>query len=522
MMRRQEVVNYMPPPKDSGLPTLAGMLKEKDQDYKRLIGGANAGVGAPWDGLLELLAKMNPATAGHRKEDMYMLAGANVSDDWSVSLGRLMFGQTMEDLEAMGWPRSGKPLGMAIKAVGYCFDVMCEGVKILREWGVFKPANKIKGRVDLHVEWATEEAMGAFGRVGGFLQYTRWMKELAMSEESKGNHVNRVFYDQAQVCRKKGDWKTGGKDTYQAGLRKVIWWLQWCFGFPPVYTTVKQLVGNIPDAKLLRGKVQMALKDTLVYGGVHEREDMEKMGWNVDDECKLGAPMERDCRGVIPSAFATTLKAHRYVPRSERCVKMDLPDNAPALPTATGKTATKQTGTQKGGENLERPTVVSKLSTHVLVKDEDKFVVPKHAEVVTGFEKLLIQDKGSFDKAKAGLELVLFTVPLPKCELLVNCGPTPFDYKESMKTLKANVKVTVELGANLLTPSGAMIVIAPLGLPEEWLTGGEQEGSTSNGAGKRTKDGEGGSPKAPREKEDPGAVRPGHPEARQGGGEEFI
>jgi hypothetical protein len=29
------------------------------------------------------------------------------------------------------------------------------------------------------------------------------------------------------------------------------------------------------------------------------------------------------------------------------------------------------------------------------------------------------------------------------------------------------------------------------------LTGGEQEGSTSNGAGKKTKDGEGGSPKAP-------------------------
>jgi hypothetical protein len=120
---------------------------------------------------------------------------------------------------------------------------------------------------------------------------------------------------------------------------------------------------------------------------------------NVDDECKLGAPMERDCRGVIPSAFATTLKAHRFVPRSERCVKTDLPDNAPALPTATEKTATKQTGTQKGGENLVRPTVVSKLSTHVLVKDEDKYVVPKHAEVVTGFEKLLIQDKGSFDKA---------------------------------------------------------------------------------------------------------------------------
>jgi hypothetical protein len=66
-----------------------------------------------------------------------------------------------------------------------------------------------------------------------------------------------------------------------------------------------------------------------------------------------------------------------------------------------------------------------------------------------------------------------------------------------MKTLEADVKATVELGANLLTPSGVMIVIAPLGLPEEWLTGGEQEGSTSNGAGKKTKDGEGGSPKAP-------------------------
>jgi hypothetical protein len=149
MLRRQEVVNYMPPPKDSGLPTLAEMLKENDQDYKRLIGGANASVGAPWDGLLELLAKMNPATAGHRDEDLYMLAGANVSDDWSVSLGRLMFGQTVEDAEAMGWPRSGKPVGMAIKAVGYCFNIMCEGVEILREGGGFssRPTRSRGGRI---------------------------------------------------------------------------------------------------------------------------------------------------------------------------------------------------------------------------------------------------------------------------------------------------------------------------------------------------------------------------------------
>jgi hypothetical protein len=205
MMRRQEVVNYIPPPKDSGLPVLSDTLKAKDQEYKRLIGGANAGVGAPWDGLLEDLAKMNPATAGHRKEDLYMLAGANLLDDWSTSLGRLMFGQTVEEAEAMGWPRSGKAVGMTIKQVGYCFDIMCEGVEILREWGVFKPASKIKGRVDLVVEWATEEVMDAFGQVGGFLQYTRWMKELAMSKESKGNHVNRVFHEQAQECRKKGD-----------------------------------------------------------------------------------------------------------------------------------------------------------------------------------------------------------------------------------------------------------------------------------------------------------------------------
>jgi hypothetical protein len=81
MLRRQEVVNYMPPPKDSGLPVLSDTLKAKDQEYKRLIGGANVGVGAPWDGLLEDLAKMNPATAGHRKEDPYMLAGANLLDD---------------------------------------------------------------------------------------------------------------------------------------------------------------------------------------------------------------------------------------------------------------------------------------------------------------------------------------------------------------------------------------------------------------------------------------------------------
>jgi hypothetical protein len=285
------------------------------------------------------------------------------------------------------------------------------------------------------------------------------MKELAMSKESKGNHVNRVFYDQTQECRKKGDWKTGGKDTYQAGMRTVIWWLQWCFGLRKTYRTLKTLLRNIPAAGLLRAEVLMNFEDGKVYGGVYERGDMEKKEWDVDDECKLGAPMERDCRGVIPSAFANALKAHRYVPRSKRCLKMDLSDNAPAIPTATEKTATKQTGTQMAGE-VVRPTWVSKLSTHVLVKAANKYVVPKHAELVTGFEKLLIQDKGTFEKAKGGWKLVLFTVPLPPCKLLRNQGP-----------------------------SGVMIVIAPLGLPEEWLTGGEQEGSTSNGAGAKKKDG---------------------------------
>jgi hypothetical protein len=92
MLREQEVVNYMLPPKDSGMPVLSDTLKAKDQEYKRLIGGANADVGAPWDGLLEDLAKMNLAIAGHRKEDLHMLAGANLLDDWSTSLGRLIFG----------------------------------------------------------------------------------------------------------------------------------------------------------------------------------------------------------------------------------------------------------------------------------------------------------------------------------------------------------------------------------------------------------------------------------------------
>jgi hypothetical protein len=131
-----------------------------------------------------------------------------------------MFGQTVEEAEAMGWPRSEKVVGMTIKQVGYCFDIMCKGVEILREWGVFKPAGKIKGRVDLVVEWATEEVMEAFGEVGGFLQYTRWMKELAMSKESKGNHVNRVFYEQAQECRKKGDWKRVKKTRTRRGCAR--------------------------------------------------------------------------------------------------------------------------------------------------------------------------------------------------------------------------------------------------------------------------------------------------------------
>jgi hypothetical protein len=180
---------------------------------------------------------------------------------------------------------------------------------------------------------------------------------------------------------------------YQAGMRTVIWWLQWCFGLPKTYKTLEALLGNIPAVELPRGKVLMNLEDGKVYGGVYERDDMEKKGWDVDEECKLGAPMERDCWGRIPSAFANALKAHRYVPRSERCLKMDLPDNAPVRPNATEKTKTKQTGTQKA-RKVVRPTVVSKLSTHVLVKAANKYAVPKHVEVVTGFENCSSKTRG--------------------------------------------------------------------------------------------------------------------------------
>jgi hypothetical protein len=81
----------------------------------------------------EKIMESDEVASAIQTDDLYNLANVGINDDWSVEAGMQIFARKPEEAEADGWMRAGASARLQLKSVAFAFDVMQEGMKILRK-----------------------------------------------------------------------------------------------------------------------------------------------------------------------------------------------------------------------------------------------------------------------------------------------------------------------------------------------------------------------------------------------------
>jgi hypothetical protein len=364
---------------------LLELLERTEEDYRRLVAGANAAAGKKWDGMLEKILESDEVASAIRKDDLYNLANIGINDDWSVEAGMQIFARKPEEAEADGWMRAGAPARLQLKGVAFAFDVMHEGMKLLRKWEVLKEDKSKDKEKNPSLEFVAKGVaqQKAFQEVKGLITYPSWMRRLAFAKVEKGQWKRRYLAAQGEVCRKRGNALDQlGMDVAEAGLRSVIQWLLWLFGLPKSYKSMKELVSQLPP--WVRQKVIKALEDQACFGKLYDFNEESKSVYVLSDECEMGVPIERDCGGMIPGIFKEWEdkgSQHRQVPRQERAKLLGIRVEKEEI-LAEGK---------KEGEEEEEEEEEQGVETYMRVLKEDSYVVPKRWDVVEAIEKLFLK-----------------------------------------------------------------------------------------------------------------------------------
>jgi hypothetical protein len=167
---------------------LLELLDRTQEEYRRLIAGANAAAGKKWDVMLERIMESDEVAYAIRKDDLYNLANVGINDDWSVEAGMHIFARKPEEAEADGWMRAGAPARLQPKSVGFAFNVMQEGMKILRKWEVVKEDKSKDKDKTPSLEFVAKGApqQKAFQEVKALITYPSWMKRVAFAKVEKG------------------------------------------------------------------------------------------------------------------------------------------------------------------------------------------------------------------------------------------------------------------------------------------------------------------------------------------------
>jgi hypothetical protein len=138
--------------------------------------------------MLEKIMESDEVASAIQKDDLYNLANVGINDDWSVEAGMQIFARKREQAEADGWMRAGAPARLQLQSVAFAFDVMQEGIKILRKWEVLKEdKSKDKDKNPL-LEFLAKRAaqQKAFQEVKALITYPSWMKRVALAKVEKG------------------------------------------------------------------------------------------------------------------------------------------------------------------------------------------------------------------------------------------------------------------------------------------------------------------------------------------------
>jgi hypothetical protein len=219
-----------------------------------------------------------------------------MDEEWTTAAVYRAFVRPKAAAEHAGWSRTTRGIKEWTAGVGYAFETAKEGMEWLTKLGITK---KVPGS-PLAWEWASRAVQDAM-RVPQWMEYGEWVRELVFLDTEAGGSLKRYLVEQGSVCRASQRSKKGKKspDVVEAGKRSVCQWLLWTFPPAKGWNGLDGLYGRVPSICNLWATVLDCITKGLVFGDKYDRERDGTTVYSLQEECKLGVPLERNCGGVL-------------------------------------------------------------------------------------------------------------------------------------------------------------------------------------------------------------------------------
>jgi hypothetical protein len=150
----------------------------------------------------------------------------------------------------------------------------------------------------------------------------------------------------------------------------------WTFPLKNGWNGLDGLYGRVPLVCDLWAKVLDCITKGL-FGDEYDRERDGTTVYSLQKECKLGVPLERDCGGLLPSAFKTMLKGYMtlnpYITRTVR---------AHALGVQVAEPEAQTEGAGGGVAQL----AINETMVYNIVDPGTKFKAPSREDIETGWK----------------------------------------------------------------------------------------------------------------------------------------
>jgi hypothetical protein len=394
---RDTIVQWKKPDTPPENTTFFDICHKKQSEMRRLITAANIPAGSTYGDALAAITQDPQASSDLNQEDLYILVQQGLDEEWTATAVYRAFVRPKDVAEQAGWLQTTRHIKEWTAGLGYAFEAAKEGMEWLTKLGITK---KVPGN-PLAWEWALKAVQEAM-RVPKWLEYREWVRELVFSDTEAGGYLKRYLVEQGSVCRASQRSKKGKKslDVEEAGKRSVCQWLLWTFPTAKGWNCLPGLYGRVPKVCDLRATVLDCITKGKVYGEEYDRDRDGTTVYSLQEECKLGVPLERDCGGVLPRAFKGTLKgymtSHPYITRTVRA-------------RALGVEVAEPEAQAEGGGALA--LAIDETMVYNIVDPGTEFKAPSKEEIEKGLENLWTMEKGEWSEKNGGVELAWFNMP---------------------------------------------------------------------------------------------------------------
>jgi hypothetical protein len=270
--------------------TFYTLCHAKQDEMRRLITAANVWSGSTYGDALATITQDPEASKDLNKEDLYVLVQQGMDEEWTTTAVYRAFVRPKAATEQAGWSRTTRGIKEWTAGVGYAFETAKEGMEWLTKLGITK---KVPGS-PLAWEWASRVVQDAM-RVPKWMEYGEWVRELIFLDSEAGGSLKRYLVKQGSVCWASQRSKKGKKslDVVEAGKRSVCQWLLWTFPPAKGWNGLDGLYGRVPSICNLWATVLDCITKVLVFGDEYDRERDGTTVYSLQEECKLGVPLER-------------------------------------------------------------------------------------------------------------------------------------------------------------------------------------------------------------------------------------